>query len=63
VVDQLFEATGELGLNVVEHAGWPAGGFVAAQRYKAGAPEERIIVAVGMWASASGNRSDLDTAT
>jgi hypothetical protein len=36
VVNQLFEATGELGLNVVEHAGSPAGGFVAAQRYKAG---------------------------
>ena len=47
VVNQLFEATGELGQNVVEHAGSPAGGFVAAQRYKAGAPEERIIVAVG----------------
>jgi hypothetical protein len=47
VVNQLFEATGELGLNVVEHAGSPAGGFVAAQRYKAGMPEERIIVAVG----------------
>lgn len=47
VVNQLFEATGELGLNVVEHAGSPAGGFVAAQRYKAGTPEERIIVAVG----------------
>jgi hypothetical protein len=47
VVNQLFEATGELGLNVVEHAGSPAGGFVAAQRYKAGMPEEWIIVAVG----------------
>jgi hypothetical protein len=47
VVNQLFEATGELGLNVVEHAGSPAGGFLAAQRYKAGMPEERIIVAVG----------------
>jgi hypothetical protein len=47
VVNQLFEATGELGLNVVEHAGSPAGGFVAAQRYKAGMPEDRIIVAVG----------------
>ena len=47
VVNQLFEATGELGQNVVEHAGSPVGGFVAAQRYKAGAPEERIIVAVG----------------
>jgi hypothetical protein len=47
VVNQLFEATGELGLNVVEHAGSPSGGFVAAQRYKAGTPEERIIVAVG----------------
>ena len=47
VVNQLFEATGELGQNVVEHAGSPAGGFVAAQRYKAGAPDERIIVAVG----------------
>ena len=47
VVNQLFEATGELGLNVVEHAGSPAGGFVAAQRYKAGMPDERIIVAVG----------------
>jgi hypothetical protein len=47
VVNQLFEATGELGLNVVEHAGSPIGGFVAAQRYKAGSPEERIIVAVG----------------
>jgi hypothetical protein len=47
VVNQLFEATGELGLNVVEHAGSPAGGLVAAQRYKAGMPEERIIVAVG----------------
>jgi hypothetical protein len=46
VVNQLFEATGELGQNVVEHAGSPVGGFVAAQRYKAGAPEERIIVAV-----------------
>jgi hypothetical protein len=47
VVNQLFEATGELGLNVVEHAASPAGGFVAAQRYKAGTPEEWIIVAVG----------------
>jgi hypothetical protein len=32
VVNRLFEATGELGLNVVEHAGSPAGGFLAAQR-------------------------------
>jgi hypothetical protein len=47
VVNQLFEATGELGLNVVEHAGSPSGGFIAAQRYKAGTPDERIIVAVG----------------
>jgi hypothetical protein len=47
VVNQLFEATGELGANVVEHAGSPSGGFVAAQRYKAGTPGERIIVAVG----------------
>jgi hypothetical protein len=47
VVNQLFEATAELGANVVEHAGSPSGGFVTAQRYKAGAPEERIIVAVG----------------
>jgi hypothetical protein len=47
VVNQLFEATGELGQNVVEHAGSPVGGFVAAQRYRAGAPEERIVVAVG----------------
>jgi hypothetical protein len=47
VVNQIFEAAGELGQNVVEHAGSPVGGFVAAQRYKAGAPEERIIVAVG----------------
>jgi hypothetical protein len=47
VVNQLFEATGELGANVVEHAGSPSGGFVAAQRYKAGTPDERIIVAVG----------------
>jgi hypothetical protein len=47
VVNQLYEATGELGLNVVEHAGSPSGGFVAAQRYKAGTPEEWIIVAVG----------------
>jgi hypothetical protein len=47
VVNQLFEATGELGLNVVEHAGSPSGGFVAAQRFKAGTPDERIIVAVG----------------
>jgi hypothetical protein len=46
-VNQLYEATGELGLNVVDHAGSPAGGFVAAQRYKAGTPEEWIIVAVG----------------
>lgn len=47
VVNQLFEATGELGQNVVEHAGSPVGGFIAAQRYKAAAPEERIVVAVG----------------
>jgi hypothetical protein len=47
VVNQLFEATGELGANVVEHAGSPPGGFVTAQRYKAGTPDERIIVAVG----------------
>ena len=47
VVNQLFEATGELGQNVVEHAGSSVGGFVAAQRYRAGAPEERIVVAVG----------------
>jgi hypothetical protein len=47
VVNQLFEATGELGQNVVEHAGSSVGGFIAAQRYKAGSPEERIVVAVG----------------
>jgi hypothetical protein len=47
VVNQLFEAAGELGANVVEHAGSPSGGFVAAQRYKAGTADERIIVAVG----------------
>jgi len=47
VVNQLFEATGELGANVVEHAGSPSGGFVTAQRYKAGTSDERIIVAVG----------------
>jgi hypothetical protein len=47
VVTQLYEATGELGLNVVEHAGSPAGGFVAAQRYQRGQPGERAIVAVG----------------
>jgi hypothetical protein len=47
VVNQLFEATGELGLNVVEHARSSVGGFVAAQRYKAGTPDEWIIVAVG----------------
>ena len=46
-MNQLFEAAGELGQNVVEHAGSPVGGFIAAQRYKAGAPEERIVVAVG----------------
>jgi hypothetical protein len=34
-------------VNVVEHAGSPAGGFVAAQPYKAGMPEERIVIAVG----------------
>lgn len=44
---QLYEATGELGLNVVEHAGSPAGGFVAAQLYRRGQPDERAIVAVG----------------
>ena len=32
---------------MVEHAGSPDGGFVAAQRYKAGMPEERIVIAVG----------------
>ena len=48
VLNQLFEATGELGANVIEHAGSPAGGFVAAQRYKSGMPDERIIVAVGV---------------
>ena len=47
VVTQLYEATGELGLKVVEHAGSPAGGFVAAQRYQRGQPGERAIVAVG----------------
>lgn len=47
VVNQLYEATGELGLNVVEHAGSPVGGFIAAQRYRAGTPGEWIIVAVG----------------
>jgi hypothetical protein len=47
VVTQLYEATGELGLNVVEHAGSPAGGFVAAQLYQRGQPGERAIVAVG----------------
>lgn len=47
VVTQLYEATGELGLNVVEHAWSPAGGFVAAQRYQRGQPGERAIVAVG----------------
>jgi Histidine kinase-, DNA gyrase B-, and HSP90-like ATPase len=47
VVNQLFEATGELGANVVEHADSPSGGFVTAQRYKAGTPDERIIVSVG----------------
>jgi len=60
-VNQLFEATGELGQNVVEHAGSPVGGFVAAQRYKAGAPDERIIVAVGEvgWGQGTG-RDPLD---
>jgi hypothetical protein len=62
VVNQLFEATGELGLNVVEHAGSSVGGFVAAQRYKAGAPDEWIIVAVGDVGSASASLSGLDTA-
>jgi hypothetical protein len=47
VVTQLYEATGELGLNVVEHAGSPAGGFMAAQLYRRGQPDERAIVAVG----------------
>jgi hypothetical protein len=47
VVTQLYEATGELGLNVVEHAGSPAGGFVAAQLYQRGQPGERAIIAVG----------------
>lgn len=36
-----------LGLNVVEHAGSPVGGFIAARCYKAGTPGEWIIVAVG----------------
>jgi hypothetical protein len=47
VVTQLYEAAGELGLNVIEHAGSPAGGFVAAQLYQRGQPGERAIVAVG----------------
>jgi hypothetical protein len=33
--------------DVVEHAESSVGGFIAAQRYKAGMPEERIVVAVG----------------
>jgi hypothetical protein len=62
-VNQLYEATGELGLNVVEHAGSPSGGFVAAQRYKAGTPEEWIIVASGMLGWASASRSATGTAS
>jgi hypothetical protein len=47
VVDELFEAVGELTQNVLDHSGSPAGGFIAAQRYKAGMPDDRIVIAVG----------------
>ena len=47
VVEELFEAIGELGQNVLDHSESPAGGFVAAQRYRAGMPEDRIVIAVG----------------
>ena len=56
VVNQLFEATGELGQNVVEHAGSPLGGFVAAQRYRPGRPRNGSSWRSAMPASASGSR-------
>jgi hypothetical protein len=62
VVNQLFAATGELGLNVVEHSGSPAGGFVAAQRCKAGRPRSGSSWPWGTWASASGGPSGHGTA-
>jgi glycine/D-amino acid oxidase-like deaminating enzyme len=47
LVTQIYEAAAELGNNVVEHAECPVGGYMAAQRYKHGKPDEYLVVAVG----------------
>ncbi len=47
LVTQIYEAAGELGNNVIEHANCPAGGYMAAQCYRRGQPDEYVIMAVG----------------
>jgi len=47
LVTQIYEAAGELGNNVIEHAKSPAGGYMAAQCYRRGKPDEHLVVAVG----------------
>src|SRR6266487_5341606 len=47
VVDDVFNAAGELCNNVVEHAQSASGGWVAAQRYQADQPSEYLVLAVG----------------
>jgi hypothetical protein len=47
VVDEAFNAAGELCNNVVEHARSASGGWVAAQRHQVGQPGEYLVLAVG----------------
>ncbi len=47
LVTQVYEAAAELGNNVAEHAECPVGGYMAAQRYRRGKPDEYVVVAVG----------------
>jgi hypothetical protein len=63
VVNQLFEATGELGANVVEHAGSPSGGFVSASDTRRGRPTSGSSSRSGMSGSASASRSGHAMAT
>jgi hypothetical protein len=43
----LHDVVSELGNNVDEHSASPVGGFMAAQTYNAGRPNEYVIVAMG----------------
>lgn len=47
VVAALYEAVVELANNAAEHAGTTYGAFAAAQTYKRGTPDERLVLAVG----------------